>query len=220
MSISRILARPYPPESLSSVSGMTSPDTFVPADELLHWIYAAYVDANGPLYNLEHAHLASARIGLLWTNADNVKSGKRILGQAEMPSKGGGNKWSKARSEQQLREWFGLVPDFLITIDAAHASECSDREFCFLIEHELRHCAQAVDEFGELKFSKDTGEPMFALKSHDIEVFIADAARYGAEAMGEEMVDLIIAAARVYSVSDTQIAQACGRKIVGKKAVA
>jgi hypothetical protein len=40
-----------------------------------------------------------------------------IVGQTEQPMFHGG-KWRRARQEQQLQEWFGELPDFIVTIDA------------------------------------------------------------------------------------------------------
>lgn len=38
--------------------------------------------------------------------------------------------WQKARMEQQMHEWFGAVPKFIITLAADYCSQCSDAEFC------------------------------------------------------------------------------------------
>lgn len=213
--VARILHRPRPPAELVSIDGLTAPDTFVPAPELLDWIRSAYVDPDGPLYSPDHAHLEHAHIGVLWTTAENTRQGRRIVGQAEMPGRANkGGKWQKARAEQQLREWFEVEPDFLLTFDAVYADECDDRAWCCLVEHEIRHCAQAEDEFGMPRFDKVTGQPVFTLRGHDIEAHIRDVARYGAEALGDEAVDFVIAAASHPEITDTQIAMACGGKAV------
>lgn len=212
-----LLQRPRPPAELISISGMmAAQDAFLPAPELRNWIHAAYLDENGPLYTPIHQHLNSARIECLWTNAPNARGGRSIVGQAEMPARSKSPRWQKARAEQQLREWFGVIPDFLITIDALYADDCDDRSFCCLIEHELRHCAQAEDEFGMPRFNKETGEPVFTLKAHDLEAFVADAARYGVDAIGDDAVNFVLAAASRRQISDTQIAIACGRAIPRK----
>ncbi len=51
-----------------------------------------------------------------------------VLGQCEkvMFNVGG---WRKARQEQQMRDWFGFVPTYLITIDATFCDKANDREF-------------------------------------------------------------------------------------------
>lgn len=219
--VTTLLQRPMPPESLASLESATAPDTFLPAPELVEWIQTAYLAEDGPLYCAGHAHLNDARIGCLWTNASNSRGGKMIIGQAEMPERLKAGKWQVARQLQQFREWFGVVPDFLITFDALFAADADDRTWCCLVEHELQHCAQAEDEFGMPRFNKQTGEPIFTLKTHDLEAFVADVARYGPDAAGDDAVNFIIAAAHGgQRLSDTQIAIACGRKVQSKEKVA
>ena len=41
-----------------------------------------------------------------------------------------------------MRDWFGFVPVYFITIDASFCENSNDREFCALIEHELYHIAR------------------------------------------------------------------------------
>jgi hypothetical protein len=53
--------------------------------------------------------------------------------------------WQKARQEQQMREWFGDEPTYLIT--------------------------QATDEYGAPKFSQDD-LPKLYLSGHDVEEFV------------------------------------------------
>ena len=62
-------------------------------------------------------------------------------------------------------EWFGFVPDFLITLSASFCRDHSDVEFCALIEHELYHIAHAKNEFGMPKYSRDTGKPILAIQA-------------------------------------------------------
>lgn len=195
---------------------MTAPGTFVPAPVLEIWLRHAYLDEDGPLYAPEHAHLNDAFIGCLWTNADNIRQGKRIVGQAEMPARSLAKlgKWQRARSEQQLREWFGRVPDFLLTFDALYADECDDAAFCALVDHELCHCAQAVDEFGAPRFNKETGLPVFTIKPHDVEEFVSVVRRFGVQAAGQTAVDLVIAAAQEPEIAHAAVTQACGTCIL------
>jgi Putative phage metallopeptidase len=58
-------------------------------------------------------------------------------------------------------------------------SECSAAQICAIVEHELYHCAQALDAFGDPKFTED-GEPVWAIRPHDIEEFSGVVRRYGA----------------------------------------
>jgi hypothetical protein len=102
----------------------------------------------------------------------------RIVGQAEPGVRRGMGAWAKSRAELQLRQWFGSIPDFLITIDATYAASCGDVEFCSFVEHQLYHCGQERDLFGAPKFTK-YGRPVFAMRGHDVEEFVGIVRRYG-----------------------------------------
>lgn len=208
-----LLQRPHPPAELTDISAAF--DHFEPAPEVLEWIRAAFLDSNaGPLYTTDHEHLANATIGVLWTNAENSRHGRRIVGQAECLSSSGGNKggkWQRARADQQLREWFGFpLPDFLITLDALFADDCDDASFAALVDHELYHCAQALDEFGMPKFNQQTGDPVWAIRGHDVEEFVGVVRRFGVEAAGEGATDMVIAAATAPEITPATLARACG----------
>lgn len=199
------MLRPRPPawlvgiESLVFGSGRTEP-----APEVADWLQATFLEPDGPLYNPDHEHLRFALIGVLWTNAPNARQMRRVVGQAEMPQFKGGA-WGKARQEQQMTEWFGLLPHFVLTFDALHAAEAGDAEWCALVEHELYHCAQAKDAFGAPKFRKD-GSPAFALRGHDVEEFVGVVRRYGAGGAAA----LVEAANAEPEIAPAGIAQACG----------
>ena len=92
----------------------------------------------------------------------------------------------------QFQEWFGRIPDFVITLDAGYAAGADDRSFCALVEHELYHCAQALDEFGGAKFKADSDIPVFAMKGHDVEEFIGVVRRYGMTANVRELVEAAV----------------------------
>lgn len=128
---------------------------------------------------------------------------------AEMPSFRC-NAWQKARQQQQMVEWFGLIPDFLITLDAHYCAQATDVEFAALVEHELYHCAQATDEFGAPRFNRDTGEPVWAMRGHDVEEFIGVVRRYGAGPQDGALARLIDAGSATPEVSNLNIARACG----------
>lgn len=194
--------RPEPPESLLGWEG-----SFAPAPELDAWVKANILDEKGPLANPDHAHLREAHIGYLWTNVENGRHMKQIVGQAEIPRFQGG-KWAKARQEQQIRDWFGDIPDFLITLDAHFCQGITDAEFCAVIEHELYHCAHALDDFGLPKYDKETGLPKYDIKGHDVEEFVGVVRRYGVTS--EAVADLIIAASKPSEVAKIDIARACG----------
>lgn len=193
------IARPLPPEGYG----------FRPAPEVLEWIKAVFLSPEGPLHNPEHIHLNDAHIGVLWAGVTNVRNGRQVLGQAEIP-RPQGNRWVKARQEQQLEEWFGGIPDFLITLDAGYCADCSDIEFAALVEHEMLHCAQQRNEYGIPKFNRDTGLPMFTIRGHDVEEFVSIVRRYGIGPADGQLAQLVEAAKSKPEVSGINIARACG----------
>lgn len=197
------VGRPMPPPTVDELA----PDHFYPAIELLAWIRATFIDTGAPLYNPDHAHLEFASLGVLWTNKSYRKQQRWIIGQAEDPKGGTAGAWKKGRGEQQLEEWFGELPDFVITLYAPRLKTFDDRSFCAVIEHELYHCAQATMDTGAPRFSTKTGEPLFAIKGHDVEEFFGVAARYGLPADLKALVDL---AKQQPQLPDRIIEGACG----------
>lgn len=194
-------ARPIPSPDLPL-------NSFTPAPEVEEWIRRNYIEPTGPLHTPEHAHLEFATIGVLWASYLNVRQMRRIIGQAEAPMPRG-SAWQKGRIEQQLNEWFGEVPDFVLTFDADYVRDCVDIAFCALVDHELCHCAQAVDEFGAPKFSQE-GRPKFAIKGHDVEEFVSVVRRFGIEAAGKSAMDFVAAAQSAPEIGAVDIAKACG----------
>lgn len=198
--------RPRPPES---IFGLEAGNQFIPDTAIIAWARTTFIDEGAAIENPEHAHLQSAHIGALWTNVENAKRGRRVIGMAEPGTpQGAMGKWSRARAEFQVMQWFGQVPDFIITLDAHWWSQATDAEACALIEHELYHCAQDRDEFGAPRFSKQTGRPIFAMRGHDVEQFIGVVRRYGAGAAGVQ--EMVNAANAGPAIADVKIAQACG----------
>ena len=199
--------RPYPPASLLELSDLSEFGIrLIPAPEVWEWFQAEILADTGSIHNEDHAHLLDADIRIMWASSSFEKQGRTVLGQAEQVAFRAGG-WQKARMEQQMRDWFGDVPAFIITLAADYCAQCSDLEFCALIEHELLHAGQAKDEFGAPKFSK-AGQPVFAMRGHDVEEFVSIVARYGAKAAHvEAMVD---AANKGPQIAEVHIAQACG----------
>jgi hypothetical protein len=199
-----VAARPTPPASLLE----PVPFRFVPADDLRDWALATFVAEGAPLVNPVHAHLRFASLGFLWTNVGNARQGRRIVGMCELGEpQGSMGRWPRARVEQQLEEWFGQAPDFVLTFDAGYAADCSDAEFCALVEHELYHAGWKRDAFGNPAFTKD-GRPKFGMRGHDIEEFVGVVRRYGAAASHVEA--LVQAAQQKPEIAAVHIAQACG----------
>ena len=196
--------RPMPQEILRSNS-----DLFLPAaPNLAEWVYQTFFNEESSVYNEEHKHLRHATIGFLWTNVPNTRGGKTILGETEIVNPKGG-KWQRERQLFQQRQWFGIEPlDFLITFDANWCFHATDLEFMALVEHELYHCGQKLDEWGTPRFSKETGLPLFAMRSHDVEEFSGIVRRYGL--WKDDLREFAAAACGPPSIGQVQIKQICG----------
>ncbi len=200
------IVRPMPPASLipESIDDLIYTQ-LAPASEIGAWVKETILSDAGVLHNPDHAHLIDADLCFLWASAAFTKQGRTVVGQAEQVMFRAGG-WQKARQEQQMREWFGYVPAFTITLAADYCAQCSDAEFCALLEHELYHIAQEKDEFGAPKFTKD-GMPKLALRGHDVEEFTGVVRRYGAS---PEVARMVEAAKGPAEVSRINIAHACG----------
>ncbi len=158
---------------------------FLPAPELADWMRAVFIDDDGPLFNERYEHLANAHLACLWTNIPNSRNMRTVLAQAEIMPPMAMGKWQKARAAHQIEEWFGEMPDFLLTFDAGFASVTDDATFCAVVEHEMHHCGRALDQYGQPRFHQD-GSPMFAIQGHDCEEFVGVVERYGATATDME----------------------------------
>lgn len=196
-------ARPMPPADLVELGELGI--VLRPAPEVWDWITEQILADTGSIHNPDHGHLIDADIGVLWASTGFAKQGRVVLGQAEQVMFRAGG-WQKARQEQQMMNWFARVPDYLITLAADYCSQCSDAEFCSLVEHELYHIAQKTDEFGAPRFRQD-GMPSLFLKGHDVEEFVGVVRRYGANHGVQELID---AASQSPEVAKINIARACG----------
>ncbi len=160
--------------------------------------------------NPDHEHLRMSTIGFLWTTVLAQRRMITIVGQAEMPLPPSSlGPWGRARFEAQINQWFPLGADFLITIYADYARDVDDASFCALIEHELYHCGQRADEFGNPKFRKD-GRPVYGLRGHDVEEFVGIVRRYGVGAAAGQTASLVRAAKIIPELRPATIAGACG----------
>lgn len=198
--------RPFPPLRFVDPPDFRPYISIIPATEVQEWIHRQILSDDGGLYNPDHAHLPEADICFMWASNSFSKRGRAVLGQAEQVMLRAGG-WQKARMEQQMYEWFGRVPEFVITLAADYCSQCSDLEFCALVEHELYHIAQATDDYGAPKFNKETGLPVLTLRGHDVEEFTGVVRRYGAS---EDVQKLVDAANKPAEVAHLDIARACG----------
>lgn len=200
------MTRPMPPESIGQFAdGEDWADAYIPATEVLQWAMDTFVIEGAPLFNEDHAHLKDAPIAFLWAADGFEKQGRWVLGQCEDVTFRCGA-WQKGRQEQQMLQWFGYVPSFLITLAADYCAECSDAEFCALVEHELYHMEQKTNAEGEPQFT-DEGQPKLKLRGHDVEEFVGVVRRYGASEGVKAMVE---AANKAPEVAKINIARACG----------
>ncbi|PWJ88389.1 hypothetical protein C8D77_111112 [Mesorhizobium loti] len=200
---SPVAMRPRPPEDILEISGEP---IFRPAPEIITWARQCFIDEGASLLNEDHKHLRSATLAALWTNVPNGRAGRSVIGQCErgLPPAG---KWLRGRIERQMLDWFGDIPDFLLTFDAGYCDTCSDAEFMALVEHETYHAGQERDAFGAPKFRK-SGLPAFAIRGHDVEEFIGVVRRYGADAA--HVRELVDAANAGPEIANVRISQACG----------
>lgn len=198
--------RPRPPESLFAAENWFR--RFVPADGIAEWVHQMLLSEHSPLHNPDHFHLKDADIEFLWAAQENSRQMRRVVGQCEEVTFRCGA-WQKGRQEQQMHEWFGRIPAYLITLDAMYANECSDVEWCALIEHELMHIGQKLDEFGAPAFNKD-GRPKLGLRAHDIEEFVGIIERYGVGHPDSAIAKMVRAANKGPTIANLSIAQACG----------
>ncbi|MGE8565226.1 MAG: putative metallopeptidase [Achromobacter sp.] len=197
--------RPRPPADWLELARDQGALELRPAPELMAWVKSAILTTAGPLHNLDHCHLADSDLVFAWASTGFQKAGRTVLGQAEQVMFRAGG-WQKARQEQQMKEWFGRVPAFLITLSADYCTSCSDADFCALVEHELYHIGQATDLYGAPAFDK-AGLPKLRIVGHDVEEFVGVVARYGPSA---DVRRLVAAAGAARAMTRLDIARACG----------
>lgn len=197
------MKRPFPPQAIL--------ETFVPvftaAPEVAQWANETFIDETSILPNPDHEHLRGINVGFCWTNVENIKRQRLILGTAQLlpPT---GDKWSAGRAECQLLSMFGEMPEALIILYAPVAATMDDWQFMALVEHELYHIAGKVDRFGAPAFDRDTGKRALEMRGHDVEEFVGVVKRYGATS--PDLQDMVRAVNKGAELSQTNIARACG----------
>jgi hypothetical protein len=200
------MERPLPPAELLELSDLSHFGIrLTPAPEVWEWLNAEILADTGSIQNEDHAHLIDADIRVMWASAAFSRKGRAVVGQAEQVAFRAGG-WQKARMEQQMMDWFGDVPAYIITLAADYCAQCSDADFCALVEHELYHIAQAKDQYGAPKFTQE-GLPKLEMRGHDVEEFVGVVRRYGASPDVQELVD---AANKPAEVGKLYISRACG----------
>jgi hypothetical protein len=179
--------------------------TLRPATGVWDWVQSEILAETGSIHNEDHTHLIDADIQVMWASSCFEKQGRTVLGQAERVAFRAGG-WQKARMEQQMMDWFGDMPAFIITLAADYCAQCSDADFCALVEHELYHIAQAKDKYGAPKFTQE-GLPKLEMRGHDVEEFVGVVRRYGAS---PDVQALVGAANNPAEVGKLNISRACG----------
>jgi hypothetical protein len=203
--------RPMPPEDIGKFVD-DFPLTFMPALDIALWVRETFLEPESSLFNQDHYHLydfMDGQIGFLWASTGFESKKRFIIGLTEEVVFRA-HKWQKWRQEQQMMEWFGLnIPEFLITLDANYCAQCSDTEFCALVEHELYHIGHEHD--GDMpQFHRDTGLPKLTLRGHDVEEFIGVVRRYGAGSEEGKLSKLIKAGNAKPEIARLDIQRACG----------
>ena len=207
---------PFPPTDFIDQADEEEAIRIVPASDLKNWVVANFLTLGGPLHNPDHDHIAEMLhdnegfLASAWASTAYTRTKRMVLGQCEkvMFQQGG---WKKARQEQQMRDWFGFVPIYLITIDASFCEKANDNEFCALFEHELYHIGVERDSDGEIIYSDHTGLPKHYLAGHDVEEFIGVVKRWGANDSVKRLVEV---AKNPPFVSDLDISKCCGNCII------
>lgn len=215
------LVRPFPPaDFLDTAQGDGDDDEppiiLMAAPELMDWAIKSFLTVGSPLYNPDHLHIIemleadSTFLAFAWASSAFKAKDVYVLGYCEkvMFNVGG---WRKARQEQQMRDWFGYIPTYLITIDASFCETANNRDFCALIEHELYHIGVKRTEDGDPKYSIVTGLPAHYLAAHDVEEFFGVVKRYGASENVKRLVE--IAQAPAFE-SDINISRCCGTCVI------
>ncbi|HDU8423995.1 TPA: hypothetical protein RG038_003162 [Acinetobacter baumannii] len=208
--------RPFPPTDFMDQAEEEEALRLIPAPDLKQWVVANFLTLGGPLHNPDHDHIAEMLhdnegfLAFAWASSAYTRAKRMVLGQCEkvMFQQGG---WKKARQEQQMRDWFGFVPVYLITIDASFCEKANDSEFCALLEHELYHISVERDSDGEIIYSDHTGLPKHYLAGHDVEEFIGVVKRWGAN---DSVKRLIEVAKNPPFVSNLDISKCCGNCVI------
>jgi len=207
---------PFPPTDFIDQADEEEAIRLAPAPDLMNWVIANFLTIGGPLHNPDHDHIAEMLhdnegfLASAWASTAYTRTKRMVLGQCEkvMFQQGG---WKKARQEQQMRDWFGFVPIYLITIDASFCEKANDNEFCALFEHELYHIGVERDSDGEIIYSDHTGLPKHYLAGHDVEEFIGVVKRWGAN---DSVKRLVKVAKNPPFVSDLDISKCCGNCVI------
>jgi hypothetical protein len=199
---------PLPPEHMHS--DIRFPESFAPARDLAEWVREQFIEETGELWNEDHWHLAGADIAWEWTNVQNARQQRGVAAQTQMVGGSGGGRWDKAREEYHLKQVWGDVPIFRITVDTVWWMGHADANRCALVDHELYHCGLKRKLLtGEPVFGRG-GRPQYAIQGHDFEGFKGVMERWGVGAAEAGAAEIVEAANRRPRIAAAQITRACG----------
>lgn len=102
---------------------------------------------------------------------------RAIIGTCSMPTVQGRH---RRLFSWLLERQIGYEPVFLFTLDKQWWEQATPHLREILMFHEMLHAGIAKDSYGEDRFHRETGEPMWAIVGHDVEEFEAVVRRYGA----------------------------------------
>lgn len=118
------------------------------------------------LVEKHHAHLAEAKIALLWRlNWKADADGHLILGQARKASD----------VDKELHNYDFAI---LLNYEVWASADFNKDQKRALVDHELCHCVRATTKDGDPKFD-ERGRPLWRLRGHDLEEFDQIVIRHG-----------------------------------------
>jgi hypothetical protein len=109
--------RPYPPVNFTGENWL--PYTrIIPATEIGEWVNRHILSGEGRLHNPDHEHLtnalADADIAFMW--ASSIFAKRPHSAWSVRRSYDARRRLAESRMEQQMHEWFGRIPKFIITL--------------------------------------------------------------------------------------------------------
>jgi len=178
------------------------------------FVSGTLLESSHKLHNRDHDHLAMADVGFIWAGALFEKKGRVVLGQARLGEPSGSDVWAKERQRSWLESVLGRVPDFIVTLYGPWWRTAREIERLALLEHELAHCAQAVDQWGAPRFTRE-GRPKWWIRPHDFEEFSMVIRRYGlgAVAGGDSLKRAIEAGPEISEAVVNGLCGTCLRKV-------
>jgi hypothetical protein len=194
-----VIELPTPPHAV--LDGW-EPPLFVRSPEMEDFLRDHWIDG-GTFPAEPFLHLQDAKVGVLWANhrARTPNSDNRYtVGLAEIYEPKPAKKWIMLRQTWAMHVLFGMeLPDFVVTFDAAWwaAETVTVATKLSAATHELLHCGQARDRYGEPKVARTgprKGQPVWAIIPHDVERFNLEVEWFGADAAG--VTDMVAAASR------------------------